>query len=92
MGVANPASGIRRQAPCDGCVHAKVCRWQELSCDAYYRFINGRDWKKATRQPTVKATRLAAAADRKEIRQDAREDARLGRRIASESGERASTV
>jgi len=64
-------------------VHAKVCAGKALSCDAYFRFINGHGWKKSTRRPTVKATRRAAAADRKEIRQDAREDARLNRRIAS---------
>jgi hypothetical protein len=69
-------------APCDGCVHAKVCAGDAMACDAYVRFINGHVWKTATRKPTVKATRLVAAADRKQARQDARDEARLGRRIA----------
>lgn len=82
MGSNHPAFRVRRLAPCDGCLHAKVCAGDSLACDAYLRFINGHVWKKTPRRPTLKATRLVAAADRRQTRQDAREEARLERRIA----------
>ena len=69
--------------PCDGCVHAKRCAGAALACNAYIRFIDGGDWTMTLRIPTPKATRLVAAADRKQAREDAREERRLERRIAS---------
>ena len=66
-------------APCDGCVHAKMCAGAALACNAYIRFIDGRDWRMTLRIPTAKATRVVAAAEREQKRLDAREEARLKR-------------
>jgi hypothetical protein len=77
-----PGLLTRRAAPCDDCVHAKTCAGAALACNAYIRFIDGRDWTMTLRIPTPKATRLVAAADREQKRQDAREERRLGRRVA----------
>lgn len=66
--------------PCDGCVHARACAGNSLACDAFNRYLDGRTWNKATRTPTMEATRRIAAADRKEIRQGARDEARARRK------------
>jgi hypothetical protein len=74
--------GIKRQytLPCDGCVHAHACAGNALACDAFNLYLDGCTWNTAMRTPTLKATRRIAAADRKEIRQGALDEARARRK------------
>jgi hypothetical protein len=51
-----------------------------MACDAFNRYLDGCTWNTAMRTPTLKATRCIAAADRKDVRQGARDEARARRK------------
>jgi hypothetical protein len=68
-------------SPCDDCAYRRACQATAQTCAAFNGYIVGHRWKAAARVPSVTATRYAAMVVAKEIRRDAREEARALRKL-----------